>query len=469
MKRIAYILALVFTISLFYNCEDKTHDFDILGEAIGTFTLSNPANNAIIYLNSGTPNQTIKFEWSEAAPGIDSPISYTFEIFDEEESTIYSSSTGNDGANNFYELTHSEVENILQDNGVSSGEIETLIWHAKASNGDMVKETTPYNISIKRFAEGIEDFSLQLPSNRSVVSLDTTFIEDRKDLVFSWTAIQTVDADSDPEVKILFDSESGNFSNPIYEHSTNVSKTEESIDLSTFYSEFVEEGHKLTGIKWTVEAKYDELLVQAPYNTIALDTNNIADQLYLFGSGTYSGSEVIDALPMYKIPSTGGFMANTYLTSGDLFFAYAQNSGATLKLNEDDQLLDFTGVTFPIDHSDAMNLITIDPDTREVEIVPTELGIFGNATPNGGTQTNLDEIAPYTWQSDINLIADSWFYVRLNGNGNFIYSRNPDTDEVQFGRTSDDQFRTDGLEDGLYTITINLTHGDYSYSIEPVE
>ncbi|MFO8023114.1 MAG: SusE domain-containing protein [Perlabentimonas sp.] len=468
MKKIAYIIALTFTISLFYSCEDKTHDFDILGEAIGTFTLSAPANNAIIHLNSGTPNQTIRFEWSEAEPGIDTPVSYTFEIKDEDESSVYSSSTGNEGVNNYYELTHSELENILQDIGVNTGEIETLQWQAVADNGDMTKETTPYNISLKRFAKGIEQFSLLLPTSKSVVSLDTTFIEDRKALEFSWTAIETVNADTDPEVKILFDSETGNFSNPIYEHSTDVSKTEQSIEISTLISEFVDEGHSLTGIKWTVEAKYEELLVHAPYNIIALDTTNVAEQLYLYGSATYSGSEAINALAMYKIASSGNFMANTYLDNGDIYFAYAQNAGATLKMNNDG-LLDFSGESFPIENTEMMNLCYINIDTREVIIEPANLGIFGPATPNGNTQTNLDEVEPYVWQSDISLISDSWFYVRLNGNNELIYSLNPDTDEVRFGRTGGDQFLTDGLEDGVYTITINLTPGNYSYSIEPVE
>lgn len=468
MKKIAYIIALTFTISLFYSCEDKTHDFDILGEAIGTFTLSAPANNAIIHLNSGTPDQTIRFEWSEAEPGIDTPVAYTFEIRDEEESIVYSSSTGNEGVNNYYELTHSELESILQDIGVSSGEIETLQWQALAYNGDMTKESSPYNISVKRFAEGIEQVSLLLPANKSVVSLDTIFIEDRKELEFSWTAIQTVNADSDPEVRILFDSETGNFSNPIYEHLTDISKTEQSIAISTLISGFVDEGHSLTGIKWTVEAKYDELLVQAPYNIIALDTTSIAEQLYLYGSATYSGDDANNALTMYKIASSGNFMANTYLGIGNLYFAYAQNTGATLKMNNDG-LLDFSGESFPIENTEMMNLCYISIDTREVTVEPANLGIFGPATPNGNTQTNLDEIEPYVWQSEVSLIGDSWFYVRLNGNNELIYSLNPDTDEIRFGRTGGDQFLTDGLDDGVYSITIDLSHGNYSYSIEPVE
>ena len=269
-------------------------------------------------------------------------------------------------------------------------------------------------------------------------------------------------------MRILFDKSGGNFNNPIYEQTADASSTFIDIPISDFYSNLVDEGENLNGIRWTVEASYGELRVLAPFNVVSLDTTSINEQLYLYGSGTFSGSQAINALAMYEISSANSFMANTYLSSGELFFAYAQNAGATLSMNGEG-LLDFTGTTFPIDNESQMNLIVANTETREVTIEPTVLGIFGTATPNGTTQTNLTQVSPYLWQSDIYLLGDSWFYIRLNDNNSYIYSKDPDTGEIRFGRTTQDQFRTDGLTDGTYTVTIDLTHGNYSYSLQLVD
>lgn len=467
MKKIAYIFSII-VITLFYGCKDDTNDFEILGEAIGSFENSTPANNSIVYLNSGAPTTAIRFEWTESKPGVNKPVSYTFELVTEDGDIIYSSNSASDGTALYIDITHNQLDNILSDYGIAAAQVQTILWRVFATNGDMEKYSSSFHITLKRFAEGIEDFNLEMPSDNSVVSLDTVFIPDVENIRFSWSAIQTLNASELPSLRILFDKSGGNFNNPIYEQTADASSTFIDIPISDFYSNLVDEGENLNGIRWTVEASYGELRVLAPFNVVSLDTTSINEQLYLYGSGTFSGSQAINALAMYEISSANSFMANTYLSSGELFFAYAQNAGATLSMNGEG-LLDFTGTTFPIDNESQMNLIVANTETREVTIVPTVLGIFGAATPNGTTQTNLTQVGPYLWQSDIYLLGDSWFYIRLNDNNSYIYSKDPDTGEIRFGRTTQDQFRTDGLTDGTYTVTIDLTHGNYSYSLQLVD
>ncbi|HCY00466.1 MAG TPA: hypothetical protein DG754_10035 [Bacteroidales bacterium] len=112
-----------------------------------------------------------------------------------------------------------------------------------------------------------------------------------------------------------------------------------------------------------------------------------------------------------------------------------------------------------------MNLVSVNLTTKAVTVAPTVLGLIGPATGSSTTQTNLVEIAPYIWQGNVNLIGEKLFYFRLNNNWDYPYSQVDGN--IRFGRTSNDQFSTAGMPTGVYTVTVNLTHNNYSYSIVP--
>ncbi|MDD2277505.1 MAG: SusE domain-containing protein [Bacteroidales bacterium] len=466
MNRFIVILLSIF---VFAGCTDDTDDFDILGEAISDFTLQSPSNNSLLVLNSGATLTEATFNWEASKPGISKSITYILEFYLNEETLtepIFTLPSENIGLDTKVTLTHQQIENFLETSGIAAGQIVNLKWLVKATNGDIIKNSPIYNISIKRFAEGLSPFSLISPQNQWVITLDTTFFPEPefKNQEFKWEPITVTQSTNLPEVAVLFDIENGTFTNPIYSFDAVQGESSVSIPKKEIFTQIAEEGYSLNAIKWTVRASIGDLMIMAPSQRVIIDTTKY-ESLFLFGSSTMFGPDAINGYPMYKCGSTMIFAANTYLTEGNIFFSLIQNEGLTLGVNETSNLLEIGAPSAPNIDPNKMNLISANLTTKVVTVVPTILGLIGPATGSSATQTNLTEIAPYIWQGNVNLIGEKLFYIRLNNSWDYTYSQIDGN--IRFGRTNNDQFSTAGMPTGVYTVTVNLTHNNYSYSIVP--
>lgn len=465
MKRIALF---ILTLSVVASCTDNTHNFDIKGEAISDFSLSTPNNNRSIILNSGAVNTTAKFIWTESKPGISKPIAYTFQLYRNEQTLgtpIYTAPSANSGQSCEITFTHQQIDNILSGAGVAAGSSNTYKWRVVATNGDMTKYSQVYNITIKRFAEGIVPFNLVSPINQGVVTLDSTFFTDPdyKKVKFTWQPVSTTQTTQIPAVKVLIDTETGNFTNPILSIDANAGESYVQVSKKVLRVKIVDAGYRLNKVKWTVKATLNDLEIMAPEHRIVIDTVKYK-KIHVFGSSTIFGANAMDAYPMYQVGTTKLFAANTYIAEGNIFFSPVQNLGLALGVNPSTNTLEIDGPSAPNSNPNRMTLITVNMDTKAVTVAPTVLGLIGPATGSSINQTNLTEIAPFTWQRNVNLIGNSWFYIRCNNSWNYVYSQV--NGKIRFGRSGNDQFRTDGLTTGTYRVTVNLTHGNYSYSIE---
>ncbi len=467
MKRILLILISIIALA---GCTDTTQDFDIKGEAINDFSLSAPNNNRLLVLNSGAQNTNFKFSWTESKPGISKPVTYTFEIFRNEQTLgvpIYTSPSANSGQATELTLTYLQIDNLLAVATFANGATANLKWRVRATNGDMEKTSQIYNITIKRFSDGIVPFNLLNPINQGVVSLDSVFFTnvEYKSVKFSWQTITTINSTQAPAVKVLIDTETGNFSNPIMSIDAAPSATFVTIPKKTLFEKIVDAGYRLNKVKWTVRASLNELELLAPEHRIVIDTVKYR-KIHVFGSSTIFGPNAMNAYPMYQVGTTKLFVANTYVAEGNIFFSPIQNLGLALGVNSSTNVLEIDGPSAPNTNPNRMTLITVNMDTKIVTVAPTVLGLIGPATGSSINQTNLPQIAPFIWQGNVNLIGNSWFYIRLNNSWNYAYSQV--NGKMRFGRSGSDQFRTDGLTTGTYRVTVNLTHGNYSYSINAI-
>lgn len=468
MNRFIIILLSIF---VFAGCTDDTNDFDILGEAVSDFTLQVPSNNFTLALNSGATLTEQTFTWAASKPGISKPVTYTIEFYKNESTLsqpIFSLPSANSGSATEVSLTHQQIETFLASAGFASGELSALKWKVLATNGEMVKSSPIYNINIKRFAEGLSPLVIVSPQNQWVITLDTTFFTEPefKNQEFKWQPIEVTQSASLPAVSVLFDIENGTFNNPIYSFTAVQGASSALIPKKEILSNIVSEGYSLNKIKWTVRASIGDLTISAPSQRVVIDTVKY-ESLYLYGSSTMFGSQAFDGYKMYKAGvATPLAVANTYLTEGDIFFSLIQNEGLSLGVNATTNLLEIGAPSAPNVNPNRMNLITINLNTKAVTVAPSVLGLIGSATGSSTTQTNLTEIAPYLWQGNVTLIENKVFYFRLNNNWNYAYSQVDG--KIRFGRTgNNDQFSTTGKPTGVYTVTVNLTHNNYSYSIVP--
>lgn len=464
-------IAILLSVFVFAGCTDKTNDFDILGEAVSDFTLQFPSNNYSLVLNSGAALTEVTYNWATSTPGISKPVTYTIEFYQNAETLtqpIFTLPSANSGVDTKVSLTHQQIENFLETAGVVAGQLANLKWRVLATNGDMIKSSPIYNINIKRFAEGLSPIVIVSPQNQWVITLDTAFFTEPefKNQEFKWQPIEVTQSASLPTVSVLFDIENGTFTNPIYTFDAVQGETSAFVPKKEIFSHIVEEGYSLNTIKWTVKASIGDLTITAPSQRVVIDTVKY-DGLYLYGSSTMFGPQAFDGYKMYKAGvATPLAVANTYLTEGDIYFSMIQNEGLSLGVNATSNLLEIGAPSAPNLNPNKMNLISVNLNTKAVTVTPAILGLIGSATGSSTTQTNLTEIAPYTWQGNVTLIENKVFYFRLNNSWNYAYSQVDG--KIRFGRTgNDDQFSTTGMPTGVYTVTVNLTHNNYSYSIVP--
>jgi hypothetical protein len=69
---------MLLTFVIVSGCKKTDFDNTPKGEALGTFTLSAPENNAMLVLNSGTPDAKINITWTAAKPGLSATPIYKF-------------------------------------------------------------------------------------------------------------------------------------------------------------------------------------------------------------------------------------------------------------------------------------------------------------------------------------------------------------------------------------------------------
>ena len=278
MKKIIYYLSII--LIMFVGCTDDV-EFSSNTEALGTFKVISPVSSASFALNSGTPDNTIQFNWTEATPGVAKKPTYTLSLFlVDNESAFKSFPSDNEGNSTTLALPFSNIDQAIADAGFSIGEEASIQWQVTATNGDVEVKTGKTNIAITRFSDdGIMAFNLLTPDNNIVITADV-FGTPNEEVAFTWEEAVTTSGTGVIEYTVLFDEFDGDFSEPLLTF-----PILSGLSFTMTHQEIGDNFASNANVKWTVIAKITdsttELKADAKY--VNWDVF-VINELYLVGS-----------------------------------------------------------------------------------------------------------------------------------------------------------------------------------------
>ena len=291
MKKFIYSLSaiiLLFTIS----CTDDV-SFSSETEALGNFQVTAPVTDSKFSLNSGTPDNTIVFDWTAAQPGVSIVPTYTVHFFKVGETTSFKSFVSdNEGSLNKLTTTFADLDTGLETAGFSAAEDATVQWQVIATNGDVEVLSGKTNITLARFASnGISNFSLLTPENNQLITADI-YGSPNSEVNFTWETATTTSGSGTIEYTVLFDKLDEDFSNPIksFPVTSGTSFTMTHQEIGDNFSNDV-------NVKWTVRALINgtQISLDATPRYINWDIF-VINELYMVGS--HNGWDNATATPL---------------------------------------------------------------------------------------------------------------------------------------------------------------------------
>lgn len=326
MKKIYSIFLLALLV--FSGCKKIDFDMDINGEAVGNFSLSAPADNAMLVLNSGTPNNTVTIQWTTAKPGVSAEPTYKWVAALKTgniDAPILEIPSDNSGKSNKLTLTQKVIDDALKAKGIAEGVKTDLIWSVIADNGSVkLKATANYNISITRFGDGISNFKLYgpLPSNNTL-EINPSSTSDL--LTFKWQKAFPGKAASGITYKIKFVKKGESFNTPLMEFNSNNSGADSTFTISykamdeALSAAGLNDQGTTANLQWSVEAK------SGSYTKFADYVNNFSlvreVKMFIVGDATPANWTIENALQMIPdVNNSGTFYIYVKLGSGGFKF-----------------------------------------------------------------------------------------------------------------------------------------------------
>jgi len=206
------ILLIALSLSFIFTACKKT-DFDdtITGEAVGPLTLRGATSDSV-FLNAAVPNQTVKFEWTAAAPGVNSTVNYRWiaslksvNKFDA-ASRILEVPSDNNGTATTLTLTHKQLDDLLKAKNFTTGQRVELAWSVEAYN-DKSGSTLANNSNIfivRRMSDnGATPFQIFAPVN-SLTPFAIDPNSTSSNLTFNWTRSMPVSGGPAIRYQVLF-------------------------------------------------------------------------------------------------------------------------------------------------------------------------------------------------------------------------------------------------------------------------
>ncbi|RZK41079.1 MAG: SusF/SusE family outer membrane protein [Pedobacter sp.] len=327
MKNKLFYLLLSLSVIVF-GCKKTEFDEVSRGEALGAFTLSAPENNAILVLNSATPNAPIQISWAAAKPGVSTAPTYTFVAALKTgslEQPLLEVPSNENGKSNKLTLTQKQLDDLLKAKNIAEGVKTDLIWNVRADNGTK-KELAGanYNISITRFGDGISNFLLYGPlSSSSSIEINPNSNSDL--ITFKWQKAFPGKATSGVTYKIKFVGNGGSFDAPIYEVASNNAGSDSTFTISyqaldqLLTSKGFADQSSPARLQWTVVASSGTYTKNSDYVNDLSIVREV--KLFMVGGATPIGWNPDKALQMIPDKNLAGtFYAYVYLTQDGMKF-----------------------------------------------------------------------------------------------------------------------------------------------------
>lgn len=310
------------------GCKKINFDESVKGEALGTFNLTTPDNNAILVLNSATPNAQINITWAAAKPGVSTAPTYTFIAALKTGSLtqpLLEVPADNNGKSNKLTLTQKQLDDLLKAKNVAEGTKTDLIWNVRADNGSKKEMAgTSYNIAITRFGDGISNFLLYGP-----VSSPTSIVVNPNSTVdlftFKWQKAFPGKSANPTTYKLKLVAEGGSFDAPIYEVASNnagldstFTISHQALDLLLTSKGFTDQAAPAK-LQWTVEATSGNVKKYADY----VNDLSIIREVNLFMVGSASEHQWDNGNPTYMfrdLANSNLYTYTGYLQSGEFKF-----------------------------------------------------------------------------------------------------------------------------------------------------
>jgi len=303
MRKIYLFISMLAAVII--GCEDKTNEFDVLGEAFDDFTLVSPQNNSQIVLNVANPTAEISIKWNAATIGVQKPVTYKF-LLDKKGNAfanpIFTKESANSGKDPSVSLTNQELDNALSAAGFTNAQEAELIWTVQGTNGDITKNANTYMLTIKRFGNlGVTNFELLTPENKQTLELNK--IMTPNDLIsFTWNAATATDG-SALKYTLLADKFGGDFSEPVFELNSNNNGADAAFAISHInlinLLKDIFTANEERMLMWTVKAQTADVYSLAKARLVRFDIFDV-DSLFVLGDATDAGWDNTKAVPLTK-------------------------------------------------------------------------------------------------------------------------------------------------------------------------
>lgn len=337
MKNKLFYLLLSLSVIVF-GCKKIDFDEQSKGEALGAFTLTAPENNAILVLNSATPNAQIQITWSAAKPGVSTSPTYTFVAALKTGSLsqpLLEIPADDNGKTNKLTLTQKQLDDLLKAKNIADGAKTDLIWSIRADNGTKKEMATAnYNISITRFGDGISNFVLYGPVSSFTTNVVLNPNSTADLLTFKWQKAFPGKTANTVTYKLKLVAEGGSFDSPIYEVASNnagldstFTISHQALDLLLTSKGFTDQAAS-TRLQWTIEATSGNVKKYADY----VNDLSIIREVNLFMVGSASEYEWDNGNPTYMFRDASNSTLYTYtgyLRAGEFKFITAVGSWNT--------------------------------------------------------------------------------------------------------------------------------------------
>lgn len=328
------IYTLIAIAAMAWGCKKTEFDNVAKGEALGTFSVAAPANNALLVLNSATPANKISFSWTAAKPGVNTKPTYKFIAALKTgslDAPLLEMPSDNNGSATTLTLTQKQLDDALKAKSIAEGAKVDLIWSVVSTNGDVkVIATAPLAISITRMGDGVSNFLLYGPVSASTaVVINPNSTSDFMN--FKWQKSFPGVSSNAVKYQVKFVAQGGNFSTPIFTYTSNNSGLDSALTVS-----YKDISDKLTtagftdqatpvALQWTVEATSGTFKKTSDYVNDLVITREV--KIFLVGGDTpasWTAESALQMIPDAANPGTYYIYVNLNAGNGGLKFLNQQ-------------------------------------------------------------------------------------------------------------------------------------------------
>ena len=438
MKRI-FTMFLIASIAV-TGCKKIDFSNESQGEALGSFSIKSPSNNALVVLNSATPTAALTVEWTAAKPGVNLKPTYKWIAAlkgGNLDAPYLEIASDNNGAATKLTLTQKAIDDALKGKGVAENTKVDLIWSIQSDNGSVkVRAQEVFNISFTRFGDGVSNFVLYGPiPSSNTIEINPSSTSDV--LKFKWQKATAGKAGAAVTYIIKFVKEGESFNTPLV-----VFPSDNSGSDSTFTITYKDMDAALTAngladqatpakLQWTVEAKSGSFSKFSDYT----NQFNIVREVKLFmvGGDTPIGWTAENAIQMIADKSNPGtYFAYIKLTTGNGGFKFLnqrQWPGGVLNSSDWGMKSGTPGDAAEQGESNIENYgstgiyrVTFDQKNLKyyVEANKGRMGAVGGATPKGWSPPDVFPTQGLSYVSANKFLG----FVNLQGGSEFKFIDN---------------------------------------------